>query len=169
MNTHEEQRALWRETLGEETDKLWQAFHEHTAPPLRVRFESRSHSRRWQLTAIAASLLAGISLLWGLQLSKELSATRDAYALALLQTDNSPAMLTALAQLPGDGLSANAIESLKTVVITARDPNVQLIALDLLQSNGALGDESDAADLLDRVRHNREFVAASLRAQTIRI
>ena len=170
MKADEEQRALWRDALGDDADRLWQAVPGESAPPLRMRFSSPGGERRWRFAAIAATVLAGLSLFWNWRISSELAGVRLNQALTLLQVDSSVVRLTALAALRDTRLSAQSVEVLIGIVTTARDPNVQLAALDLLLDSGALGSADDvAARVLEQVKNNRAFVAASLRARSMEI
>ena len=169
MKAEDENRALWRDALGDRADDFWHAFPRELAPPLSVRFVASPERRRWRLVAAAALAVVGLMAGWNLKLSRELSDARRDHAFAMLGIDSWPARLTALSMLRGETLSSAAVTTLMRVVATSRDPNVQLAALDLLIDSGAIDVDDLTHTLLEQIRHNRAFVETSLRARTTRI
>lgn len=163
MNRQDEQRKLWRDVLGSDTEAIWQAFAERTAPPLNVRFEPRSSDRKWRWATAAAVALASLSLLWNWHISTQLASTRTEYALALLETGSSPVRLQALGRLSNSKLSPASVIAIRKVVSRSRDPGVQLAALDVLIGSGSLDVQLDTQELLQQVTHNRAFIEFSLR------
>lgn len=163
MNRQDEQRKLWRDVLGSDTEAIWQAFGERTAPPLNVRFEPRSSVRKWRWATAAAAGLASLSLLWNWHISTQFASTRTEYALALLETGSSPVRLQALERLSNSKLSPAGVIAIRKAVTRSRDPGVQLAALDVLIGSGSLDVQLDTQELLQQVTYNRAFIEFSLR------
>ena len=163
MNRQNEQCELWRDVLGSDTEAIWHAIEEKTAPPLNVRFEPRSSDRKWRWATAAAVALASLSLLWNWHISTQLASTRTEYALALLETGSSPVRLQALGRLSNSKLSPASVIAIRKVVSRSRDPGVQLAALDVLIGSGSLDVQLDTQELLQQVTYNRAFIEFSLR------
>ena len=118
---------------------------------------------------MAAVLLALLLGGWTMQLQDELKSTRADYIGALLRVDSSAAQLTALSMLREQPLTGVLTEQVTQVVLTSRDPNVQLAAIDTLLAQHALADEDLESKVLAQIKHNQGFIRTSVRARDTRI
>lgn len=149
---------------------MWEQMALHQAPPARVQFEARAAGQTWwRRGAVAAALVAVLFGGWTMQLRNELQSTRADYIGALLRVDSSAAQLTALSMLSEQPLTGALTEQVTAVVLTSRDPNVQLAAIDALLAQHALADEDLESTVLAQIKHNQGFIRTSVRARDTRI
>lgn len=157
---------LWRDAIDDDAERVWGSFREEPAPPLRHSFVTREAARpeRWLLAA--AIVVVMVTGAWNMSLMRQLEEVRNDYVMAALATDLSATRLASLHRLSGEPLSSAAIEALKDLVRAARDPNIQLAALDLLLDGHALPGDGEIQALLREVRHNGRFIETAVRART---
>lgn len=169
MTSEQENKALWQQSVGQDAELLWDEMALHQAPPPRVQFESAASHTWWRRGAVAAALLALLLGGWTMQLQDQLESTRADYIAALLRVDSSAAQLTALSMLREQPMTGVLTEQVTEVVLTSRDPNVQLAAIDALLAQHVLADEDLESKVLAQIKHNQGFIRTSVRARDTRI
>ena len=168
MSSEQEQIALWRDTLGADASRFWSAMDVERAPPMRPLQESRAGGPAWRWLSIAACVVLAASVLVNVMLVRELGDARHDFLLARLADQSPAARFVAINALSREGLSADAVMALESLVLSAADPNVQLAALDVLIDSGALSDDA-IANLVSRAGHNTDFLRLAVRARSTRI